>query len=41
MAVPKSSLYQRGKVYYLVYFERGVRRRISLETANLQVAKEK
>ncbi len=41
MAIPKSSIKKRGKVLYLHYSENGVRRRVSLHTGSLEIAKEK
>jgi len=40
MAIPKSSIKKRGKVFYLRFSENGVRRRISLHTESLEAAKE-
>lgn len=40
MAIPKSSLKKRGKVFYLHFFENGVRKRISLRTDSFETAKE-
>lgn len=40
MAIPKSSIKRRGKVYYLRFSEGGVRRRVSLHTDSLPVARE-
>ncbi len=37
----KSRIYKRGKQYYLDHFDRGIRKRISLDTSSLQVAREK
>ena len=41
MAIPKSSLKKRNGVYYLHYFERGARKRVSLETDSLRLAQDK
>lgn len=41
MAIPKSTLKERNGVYYLHYFERGVRKRVSLETGSLRLAQDK
>ncbi|MCC6486209.1 MAG: tyrosine-type recombinase/integrase [Candidatus Hydrogenedentes bacterium] len=41
MASLNSYLKQRGRTYYLHYFENGVRQRLSLGTEDVQVAKEK
>ncbi len=41
MQVPKTFLKRRGSVYYLHYFENGVRQRMSLKTSVLQIAREK
>ena len=40
MAIPKSSIKKRGKVFYLHYSENGVRKRVSLHTSSLEAAKE-
>ena len=41
MAIPKSSIKKRGKVFYLRYSENGQRKRVSLQTDSLEEAKEK
>ena len=41
MVNPKSTLKKRGEVYYLHYFENGVRKRKSLGTDSLRIAEEK
>lgn len=41
MAIPKSSLKKRGNFFHLHYSERGARRRVSLHTKSLVVAKER
>ena len=41
MVNPKSTLKKRGEVYYLHYFENGVRKRLSLGTDSLRIAQEK
>lgn len=41
MVNPKSTLKKRGEVYYLHYFENGVRKRLSLGTDSLRIAEEK
>ncbi len=41
MAIPKSSIKRRGKVFYLRFSENGVRERISLHTESLEAAKER
>jgi len=41
MATPRSSLKKRGRVFYLHFSENGARRRVSLHTDSLQVAKER
>lgn len=41
MAIPKSSLKKRGNVFYLHFFENGVRNRISLQTDSIQTAKDR
>ena len=41
MAIPKSSLKKRNDIYYLHYFEHGVRNRVSLETDSLRLAQDK
>ena len=40
MAVPKSSIKKRGKVFYLRFSENGARKRISLHTDSVEEAKE-
>ena len=41
MAIPKSTIKKRGRVFYLRFSENGVRKRISLHTDVLEVAKER
>lgn len=41
MVNPKSTLRKRKEVYYLHYFEHGVRKRLSLGTDSLRIAQEK
>jgi len=41
MAIPKSTIKKRGKVFYLRFSENGVRKRISLHTDVLEIAKER
>jgi len=41
MAIPRSSIKKRGKVFYLRFSENGARRRISLDTDSLEVARER
>ncbi len=41
MVNPKSTIKKRGEVHYLHYFENGVRKRLSLGTGSLRIAKEK
>ena len=41
MQVPNTKIKKRGNVYYLHYFENGIRQRISLQTSKLQIAKDK
>lgn len=41
MAIPKSSLKKRNGIYYLHYFENGVRKRVSLNTDSLRLAQDK
>lgn len=41
MAIPKSSIRKRGRIFLLDYSENGVRRRVSLRTASLAVARER
>ena len=40
MAIPKSSIKKRGKVFYLRFSENGVRKRVSLHTDSFEAAKE-
>lgn len=40
MAIPKSSIKKRGRVFYLRFSENGMRKRISLHTDSLEAAKE-
>ncbi len=40
MAIPRSSIKRRGKVFYLRFSENGVRKRVSLHTDSPEVAKE-
>ncbi len=41
MAIPKSSIKKRGKVFYLRFSENGMHKRISLHTDSLQAARER
>ena len=41
MAIPKSSLKKRSGIYYLHYFENGMRKRMSLHTNSYRLAQEK
>ena len=41
MAIPRSSIKKRGKVYYLRFCENGVRKRVSLHSDSFEVAKER
>ena len=41
MAIPKSSIKKRNGIYYLHYFENGVRKRMSLRTNSFRLAQEK
>ena len=41
MAIPRSSIKKRGKIFYLRFSENGVRRRVSLHTDSLETAKER
>ena len=36
-----AGLFRRGKTYYALYYVGGTKKRISLQTASLQIAKEK
>lgn len=41
MAIPRSSIKRRGKVFYLCFSENGVQKRISLHTDSLRAAKDR